>query len=139
MPMPNTYQRAEQDFERFLQDLIAASDLVSRNQAYTVAQGVFQTFRRRLNLRDAIRFANVLPPLLRALFVADWDPDEPQHPFENVEVMTAEAKALRAEHNFSSDAAIHEVAIALRKNVDERELDRLLRALPAGAREFWQA
>jgi uncharacterized protein (DUF2267 family) len=112
--------------------------LVSRNQAYTVTQAVFQAFRRRLELRDAIRFATILPPMLRALFVADWDPDEPRKPFESVERMTADVRALRTEHNFASDTAIHEVAVALRKHVDAVAFDELLRSLPEGASDFWR-
>jgi uncharacterized protein (DUF2267 family) len=40
-----------------------------------MVQGVLQTFRRRLEISEAIRFAGVLPPVLRAIFVADWDQD----------------------------------------------------------------
>lgn len=34
-----------------------------------MVQGVLQTFRRRLDVKEAVLFANVLPPMLRALFV----------------------------------------------------------------------
>jgi uncharacterized protein (DUF2267 family) len=54
--------------------------LTTRNQTYTTVQRVFQVFRRRLDVKDAIRFANALPPILRAVFVADWDTDEPLLP-----------------------------------------------------------
>ena len=33
-----------------------------------MVQGVLQAFRRRLDIKEAIGFANVLPPVLRALF-----------------------------------------------------------------------
>jgi uncharacterized protein (DUF2267 family) len=39
--------------------------------AYTTAQGVLRTFRPPPEGYDAIRFSNVLPAALRALFVAD--------------------------------------------------------------------
>lgn len=138
MPMPFTYESASEDFERFLADAIESSGLTTRNQAYTMAQGVLQTFRRRLDVRQTARFANVLPPVLRALFVADWDPDEPRRPFESREAMTKEAQALRRDHNFAPDTAIRDVAIALRKNVDVGALDRVLGTLPAGAADFWR-
>ena len=138
MPMPTEYQRASQEFERFLQDTLDASGLTTRNQVYTMTQAVFQTFRRRLDVRDALRFANVLPAILRAIFVADWNPDEPKRPFESRQLMTGEIQSLRADHNFSPDTAIRDVATSLRKNVDEKALDRSLAALPEGAVEFWR-
>jgi uncharacterized protein (DUF2267 family) len=51
-------QYASRDFESFLADVKEVSGLATRNQAYTTVQGVFQVFRRRLDLKDAIRFAN---------------------------------------------------------------------------------
>src|SRR5215471_1368934 len=106
--------------------------------AYTMVQGVFQVFRRRLEVKEAIRFLNVLPVGARALFVADWDIDEAKRPFEDRAAMTKEVRALRAEHNFSPDTAIHDVAIALRRNVDQTAFDGVLATLPQGAAQFWQ-
>ncbi|ARN80388.1 DUF2267 domain-containing protein [Methylocystis bryophila] len=138
MPMPMEYQYASEEFERFLRDAIDASGLTTRNQVYTMTQGVLRVFRRRLDVGDALRFANVLPPVLRAIFVADWDLNEPARPFERRELMTAEVKSLRGDHNFSPDTAIRDVATALRKNVNEAELDRVLAMLPNEAVEFWR-
>ncbi len=138
MPMPMEYQHASEAFDRFLRDLIEQSGLATRNQVYTVTQGVFQTFRRRLDICDAIRFAGVLPPVLRAIFVADWNTDEPKRGFADRAVMIAEVKALRRDHNFASDTSIEDVAIALRKNMAEAELDSVLAALPKEAAEFWR-
>lgn len=138
MPVPSEYSRAADHFYEFLIDARNMSDLGSTHQAYTMAQGVLQAFRRRLDFKDAILFANVLPVGLRALFVVDWDVDEPRRPFEDRETMTKEVRSLRADHNFSPEAAIQDVARALRKNVDERDLDRVLAKLPEGAVEFWR-
>jgi uncharacterized protein (DUF2267 family) len=137
MPVPVEYQRATDQFYKFLDDAREAADLVTNNQSYTMVQGVFQTFRRRLDIPDAIQFANVLPALLRALFVSDWDVLELKRPFENWEIMTKEVQDLRSNHNFSPDTAIKAVAQALRKNVDIEELDKILAKLPKGAAEFW--
>ncbi len=100
---------------------------------------MFQAFRRRLDVRDALLFANVLPPVLRALFIADWNLDEPHRPFEDRAVMTREVQSLRPDHNLAPASSIRDVAAALRKNIDQAELDRVLARLPAGAREYWQA
>lgn len=138
MPVPAQYQRATDDFYHFLDDARDISGLVSTNQAYTMAQGVLQAFRRRLDLKSAIRFAGVLPVGLRALFVADWDLDEPTRPFADTAIMTKEVRALRADHNFSPETAIHDVNLALRRHVDETALDQVLATLPEGAQRFWE-
>jgi uncharacterized protein (DUF2267 family) len=112
--------------------------LTTTHQVYTMAQGVLQAFRRRLDVKDAILFANVLPPVLRAIFVADWDTDEAKRPFEVRAVMTKEVQSLRGDHNFAPATSIRDVAIALRRNVDEAALDSVLAKLPDGAAQFWQ-
>ncbi|MCC5670530.1 DUF2267 domain-containing protein [Nostoc sp. CHAB 5784] len=137
MPIPSEYQRASLDFEKFLLDAREASGLVTTNQVYTMVQGVLQTFRRRLTLPEAIHFAGVLPPVLRSIFVADWDTDEPRRSFGDRVEMTQEVQLLRADHNFAPDTAIRATAVALRKNIDEARLDSVLASLPSAARDFW--
>lgn len=140
MPMPMELQHASDDFDRLLVDARDLSGLQTRNQTYTMVQGVLQAFRRRLSLADAIRFAAVLPPLLRAVFVADWDTKAPPIPFADREMMTREVQALRPNHNFAPDSAIRDVARALRKNLaDPAGFDRMLQTLPEGAVDFWAA
>jgi uncharacterized protein (DUF2267 family) len=135
--VPSEYARATADFYQFLADARDAAGLTTTNQAYTMVQGVLRVFRRRLELGESIRFLGALPVGLRALFVADWDIHEHKLPFEDYAVMTKEAQSLRPLHNYASDTAIHDVAIALRRNVDEAALDRILVTLPQGAMEFW--
>jgi uncharacterized protein (DUF2267 family) len=138
MPVPVEYKRASMDFEQFMLDARDISGLATTHQTYTMVQGVFQAFRRRLDVKEAIRFANVLPPVLRALFVADWDLDEPRRPFADRATMTREVQALRPDHNFAPDSSIGSVAAALRRNIDLVALDRVLTELPPGALAFWQ-
>jgi uncharacterized protein (DUF2267 family) len=138
MPVPPEYQRASRDFYKFLRDARETSGLLTTHQVYTMVQGVLQVFRRRLDIKDAVLFASVLPPVLRAIFVADWDTDEPKRPFEDRAVMTKEVQALRADHNFAPETSIRDVAVALRQNTDEAALDRVLAKLPEGAAQFWQ-
>lgn len=138
MPVPAEYDRASEQFYEYLVDARDVAGLWSTHVTYTMTQGVFQAFRRRLSTKDAVAFANVLPICLRALFVTDWDTGEPTKPFESREVMTKEVKLLRSEHNFSTQTAIHDVASALRRHVDEETFDQLLARLPKGAIEFWK-
>lgn len=138
MPVPAEYQRIRDDFYAFLVDAREQSGLGSSHQTYTMVQGVFQAFRRRLDMKDAILFAGALPAGLRALFVADWDVDEPKRPFDSIDMMTREVRALREKHNFSTDSAIRDVAIALRRHVDVNAFEQMLDKLPQEAAKFWR-
>ncbi|WP_349357577.1 DUF2267 domain-containing protein [Stappia sp.] len=138
MPMPREYQIASAEFERLLNAARDEAGLTTRNQAWTMVQAVFRVFRRRLAPEDAIRFAQALPALARALFVADWEPGEEQIvAFADRETMTREAQSLRKHHNFAPDSCIADVAVALRACVDGPAFDRVLARLPAEARDFW--
>lgn len=137
MPIPSDYQRASIDFERFMVDARDRAGLATTNMAWNMVVGVLHTFRRRLSVAEALRFADVLPPVLRAIFVSDWQPDEAPLPFADRATLTREVRALRAAHNFAPDDAIRAVARALRRQVDEAALERVLATLPPGAREYW--
>jgi len=137
MPVPTEYQRATDDFYKLLLDARDSAGLMTTNQAYTMVQGVFQVFRRRVEIAEAIRFSSVLPVGARALFVADWDVDEPKRPFEQRAVMTSEVQQLRSGHNFAPATAISDVANALRRNVDQGALERVLATMSENARLFW--
>lgn len=137
MPIPMEYRLASQNFDRLLGELVEHSDLTTRNQAYTTLQAVLQCFRRRLCTADAITFAQILPAMLRALFVQDWDVNEPLSDTWNREVMTREVKLLRINHNFSSDGAIADVAAIVRRHVDPYDFARCMEKLPPQARDFW--
>jgi uncharacterized protein (DUF2267 family) len=138
MPVPSEYQRATDDFYKFLEDARDVAGFTTTNQAYTMAQGVLQVFRRRLEVSEAIRFLSVLPVGLRALFVADRDISESKRSFEDRGHMTKEARSLRPLHNFSPESAIRDVAIALRRNIDQAALDGVLKTISEGAVQFWQ-
>jgi uncharacterized protein (DUF2267 family) len=103
-----------------------------------MTQGVLQAFRRRLSIKEAIAFANVLPVCLRALFVTDWDIDQEIKPFGTREEMTLEVASLREKHNFSTPTAILDVARVLRQHVDEEAFDKLLETINPGAIAFWK-
>lgn len=139
MPMPMELQHASDEFERFLADARDFSGLATRNQTYTMVEGVLLTFRRRLEVQQALRFADVLPPLLRAIFVSDWDVSEPVRPFADRAALTREVQALRQHHNFAPDSCLSDVARALRRHVDAEAFDRVVATLPEGAADYWQA
>ena len=137
MTVPIEYSKANLKFYEFLVDARDTAGLWSTHVTYTMAQGVFQVFRRRISNQQAIAFANILPICLRALFVTDWDLDDEKKRFEDRETMVLEVRQLRSAHNFSTDNAIRDVAQALRRHVDVESLDELLKQMPEGAIDFW--
>jgi uncharacterized protein (DUF2267 family) len=137
MGAPQEYQRATDEFFRLLVDARDIAGLETTNQSYTMVQGVFQVFRRRVSVREAIAFCQALPAVARALFVRDWDIDEPRRPFSDLSQMNQEVQQLRPLHNFAPENSISCVAAALRKNVDEKLFDEALAQLPDDARRFW--
>lgn len=136
MPMPWTYRQASREWQAFLADIKEAMNLTSDNACYTAVEGVMKAFRRRLTVQEALDFAQVLPAVLRALFVADWQVAPPIAPGTRAD-WVAEAKALRPHHNLTPDTCIEATALGLRKAVLREDLDRVLARLPAFATEFW--
>lgn len=137
MPVPMEYYHATEQFESFMLDARDAANLNTTNMAWNMVVGVFQAFRRRLSVVDALKFANVLPPGIRALFVADWDPNEAIKAFSPPEELLDEIRSVRRQHNFSPDNAHEAVVIALRKNVNTEVLDSTLQAISVEAYQFW--
>lgn len=137
MPMPWTYRQATREWQAFLADAREAMNLETDNVTYTAVQGVLQAFRRRLTPQQAIDFAQVLPSVLRALFVADWRLDEGPLPPGTRADWTAEAMALRPHHSLTPPNCVAATALALRKSILREDLDRVLATLPPFAAEFW--
>ncbi|MGH6772826.1 DUF2267 domain-containing protein [Brucella tritici] len=137
MTIPLEIQRATEEFDKFLHMARDEAGLATRNQAYTMVEAVLLTFRHRLDVDQAIRFAAILPPVLRAIFVANWDIGEAKRPFQNRQALTREVQSLRKDHNFAPDSAIYDVAKTLRVHIDQVELDNFLAGLSDEAREYW--
>lgn len=138
MTVPMEYLRASEDFEALLADVRDTCMLQTHNQAYHTLRAVLHVFRSHLTVKDALAFANVLPPVARAIFIEDWKPGAHPPAFPDRDELQREVKAVRRDHNLAPESAISDVAAALRRSTDNRDLDRLLDQLPQGAAEFWR-
>ena len=138
MPMPWAYRHATKDWQAFLADAKDGLGLTSDNMTYTAVQGVLLAFRHRLAPRDVMAFADLLPAVLRALFVAGWDPQAPPLPWADRATLEAEARSLRPHHNLTPPAPIAPVARALRRSLHQPDLDRVLTRIGPEAQAFWQ-
>ena len=137
MTWPSAYQRASVDFERFMVAARDAAGLQTTNMAWNMVDGVLLAFRRRLTVEQALRFADCLPPVLRAMFLEDWHPELTPQAFGTRQEILREVISLRKEHNFSPPDAIEAVATALHACVPAEALEHALSKLPTAARSFW--
>lgn len=137
MPLPFEYQNASRQFDQFMIDARDNAGLATTNMTWNMVIGVLHTFRRRLSAQDALRFADALPPVVRALFLENWDITQPIAEFGSAQQLLEEVRAVRFQHNFSPDNAVQAVAAALRKNIDLQEFERVLKTLSANARHYW--
>ena len=137
MTVPQDFIHASRDFERFLLDARAELSLATTHQTYAAVFGVLMTFRARLTPEQALRFADVLPPLLAALFLREWEIAPPK-PFGDRAALTREAQQVRVDHNLAPDSVISDTARALRRHVDSQAFDKVLAKLPEGAAAFWR-
>lgn len=134
MTLPFEYQNPTLQFERFMVDARDCAGLPTTNMAWNMVVGVLHAFRRRLTVPQALAFAAVLPPVIRAIFIEDWPV-----PFGGPDEWLADVRAVRTEHNFSPAESVVSVATALRRHVDVVAFERVLAQLPPEARRYWQA
>ncbi|WP_172122975.1 MULTISPECIES: DUF2267 domain-containing protein [unclassified Devosia] len=137
MTVPNEYRRASAEFDALLAAIAEQAGLTTRHQAYTMLQGVLLAFRRRLTLEEGIVFVQILPPMLRALFVMDWDPQAEPVAVLDRAAWRREVRELRPNHNISPPSAIEDVATVLWRSMDQSSFAECLDKLPPFAREFW--
>jgi uncharacterized protein (DUF2267 family) len=78
-----------------------------------------------------------LPAVARAIFVADWKPNEHRSDFGSEGDLYEEVRAVRRNHNFAERNAIGGVTQVLRRHMDPVELETFLADAPSDARRFW--
>jgi uncharacterized protein (DUF2267 family) len=139
MTVPPEYVHATRDFDRFMDDFMEISMLETHHRSYAVVRAVLHVFRDHLTVTDALKFAEILPAVLRAIFVENWRPSANPPPFPDRATLAEEVKANRRDHNLATDTSIADVGAALRRNVDNMALDRVLRELPAEAVAYWKS
>lgn len=137
MPMPQEYQLAHIVYNQILTGLCEELHLATRNQTYSLLQSVLLTFRRRLTAPQVLQFASLLPPIVRAIFVKDWNEREYQPAFGGANELIADVKDLRRAHKFADDHAIRAVSHILRRYMDKAKLDAALADISDEAIAFW--
>jgi len=139
MTIPLRYSRATEEFEAFLRDAQIRMDSVTRNQTYQGVYGTLIVFRRRLTVQQVIEFAAVLPTVLSAILISDWDIETCPVPFDTRVSMTAEVQSIRKDHNLSPNSVIADVAAAVWKHVDPIAFEMCLKRFGPDALAFWSS
>lgn len=137
MPMPFEYAHASREFDRFMKEAMEQLGHVTRHQTYQTVESVLRVFRRRLTQEEVLAFAKVLPAVLRAIFVAQWQDGRQVKQFTSLAKMNREVQERRINHDFSPDDSIEIMASVLRNHVDNRQFDAVVRTLSPAAAEFW--
>ncbi len=101
-------------------------------------RAVLHEFRGYMTVTQAIAFAGGLPPVTRAIFVADWRPDEaPPPPPERQDFAAAVVKRL-APHHVPPDSIVSDVFAVLASRADPAKTAVAVEALPAGLQRLWR-
>ena len=130
MTWPPEYQRASIDFERFMVAARDGASLATTNMAWNMVVGVLLAIRRRLEVDQALRFSDLLPPAVRALFLENWHPPESFKTNASAAELLDEVRSVRSEHNFSPDNAFQAVGYALREVMPADSFDSAIALLP---------
>ena len=138
MTVPTRYSRASNQFEAFMREAQLNMDTATRHQTYQGVYGTLVVFRRRLTTQQVVDFAAVLPAVLSAIFVSDWNVSEPPQRFESAEAMTAEVRSVRKNHNVAPSSVIQDVARAVRLHVDPVAFQKCLANIGPDAEAFWK-
>lgn len=137
MTVPLEYAHAGDAFARFMIEVRDALGVETTHRAFTVVEAVLWVFRQRLDPGGVAAFAQVLPAVLRAMFIEGWDPAQPAVGFAEREALVREVQEVRGGHNFAPETAIETVATVLRRHVDAQAFEAALSLLPAGAAGYW--
>lgn len=134
--MPFTYRHATDEWRGFLKDLRDETLIISDNVLYTGTQAVLHAFRARICVQDALDFANLLPAILRAIFVADWQ-IAPPRPWPTRDDLRSEMLDLRRDHNFCPPDLLEVLLRAIPATTRRMEFDRLMIRIGPEAGDFW--
>ena len=132
MPMPHEITQASKQFMELLGALKERALLQTHNQCYAMLRAVLHEFRCYMTTDQAIAFAGALPPVTRAIFVADWQAADAPPPPCLQKFTDAVVKRL-APHHIPPDGIVGDVFVVLAARMAAGAID----PLPAGLKKLW--
>lgn len=137
---PSLFARTVQETEHWLDDLVAASDVGDRSEAYGALRAVLHRLRDRLEPVEAAHLAAQLPTLVRGIYYEGWNPARAPHRVRDWDGFKAAVEAEwpgSARHD--TDRAIEAVFHLLATRVSAGELEDVRAELPADIAAHWPA
>lgn len=138
MPMPFTYRHATEEWRRYLAAMQERTLIDSPNVIYTATDGIFRAFRCRVPARQVLAFGDQLPAVMRAVLTFRWDISAPLKPWVSRGELDEEIRRLRQSHNFAPPGILNDLVWGIRREVDARSFDRVLKTMAPEAREMWR-
>lgn len=100
-------------------------------------EGLFRAFRSRVPPQQVLAFGDELPSVMRAILIWRWDLAAPLKPWASRADIEAEIRALRRDHHFVPAGILDDLIWAIRKEVREIDLDRVLSHMAPEAQTLW--
>ncbi|HEX7488995.1 MAG TPA: DUF2267 domain-containing protein, partial [Anaeromyxobacteraceae bacterium] len=137
MPTPQDVAYASQQFQDWLLDLRSRALLGSTHQAYAMLRAVLHEIRDRLQVDDALRFADALPPLVRGIMLERWRPPGAA-PATRPPFLDA-VKSRLEPHTPPPDSVVEDVLTVLAQRTQPNLLSTLSEHMPVELQPQWRA
>jgi uncharacterized protein (DUF2267 family) len=124
----------------WLRDLMRELNWTNYRKSYVALRLVLQGIRDHLPLRDAVRFGNQLPSLIRGFYFEDWDLEGKPLQWKSRDDLLAGICTYFDETDTSEaspEAIVNAVFRLLEKKAAEGEIENLHHFFPSELRELW--
>ncbi|WP_374650869.1 DUF2267 domain-containing protein [Dongia sp.] len=129
-----------EDVHLWLNALMRHLDGRDRVQAFHVLKAVLHALRDRIGPENAVHFSAQLPLLIRGLFFEGWKMSAPaSHERHVADFLEHVACSLDENHRGNLEGAVRAVFAVIWERVDQGEVAKLMRILPADIRALWQS
>ena len=137
MTVPQDVTYGSEQFRAWLVDLKDRALLGSCNSSYAMLRAVLQEARDRSKLEDALRLADLLPPLVRGIMLEGWHPEAAaageRRPFLDA------VKERLEPHQPPPDSIVEDVLAVLAHRTPPHVRPALGTLLPPELRSAWAA
>ncbi|SDF92726.1 Uncharacterized conserved protein, DUF2267 family [Limimonas halophila] len=134
----DTFDTTIQETNIWLKQLMTELESDDRREAYHSLRASFHVLRDRLPPENAVHFGQQLPMLLRGLFYENWHiagtPTTERH---IAEFVNRTGEELPRTSGLEPEAALRASFAVMWDRMDEGEIHKTIRTLPAGLRDLW--
>jgi uncharacterized protein (DUF2267 family) len=130
--------KAVQDTNIWLGELMAALGWDDRNRAYRLLRSALHAVRDRLSVNEAAQLAAQLPLIVRGVFFDGWRPAGVPTRVKHADDFIATIEhAFRQDPNADPEAAVRAALAVIASHVAKGEIDDVKSGMPPGIRALW--